>query len=686
MVYRHFTAHLDDAHHIHIHIPKDFTSIAPHFTLEDSTGQVLATRLLHKKEEEFHILYSLRVKDTPSLSNTYWIYDQDRNKSQLIYRGIVQTSYFDDHYTYDGSDLGSHYTSTGTSFKVWAPLSQKILLHIHKENHSSIYPMTRGEKGVWQFQLPGDWEGASYHYLNKVNGDWLEVHDPFAKSSLANGGDSLVIDLDKVRAQAPRNFQAPAALESLIYELSVRDFSQQAEAGFTHPSTFKGLVESPDLHGRHIGLDYLVDLGITHVQLMPIYDFGSVDEHCPEAVYNWGYDPVQYNVPDGSFVDHPDDPYQRLTDLQNMVSSLHARGIGLIMDVVYNHVYNADTFALQKLVPGYSYRLDEKGNRTNGTFCGNDVASERPMIRNFIRQSIRHWVETFGIDGFRFDLMGLLDMETMRAIQEDHPHLLMYGEGWKMATGLDSKFLAHQYQAAELPGIGFFSDDFRNTIKAALVDGSRVEDPDFRKALERALTARQEHFASPDQAIQYIECHDDATVFDHLHHENPTMTVKQRQAAARLGLHLVLLSQGIPFIHSGQEAFRTKKGIENTYNSPDSINRLDWERIIEHKVDTDFIKHLIAFRKAHPILSLDRFDEIEQSVRFTWIDERVLQMDVEADKQRLRVVINFGSRSYTYTNVDSRGLLVHYPTVYEAGLSPKQAKITLAAQSLVVLD
>ena len=686
MVYRHFQAHLDDTKTIHLHIPKEFAQTPLTFTVENRQGETLQTTLAQKEEFDHHLLFTLRSKTGADLSQTYFLYDQDRNSCQLIYRGILQTSFFDKHFTYHGKDLGAHYSSTAVEFKVWAPIAEEVLVKIRKKAEQLTQSMDRGPQGVWSLHLSGDWEGAAYTYLVKVNGSWQETHDPFAYASTANGQASLVIDLDKVRSQASRPLATSDALQSVIYEMSVRDFSWQEEAGFKHAGKFKGLMESPKLDEQAIGFDYLKDLGVTHVQLMPIYDFGSVDEQCPAEVYNWGYDPVQYNVPDGSFVDDPDDPYKRLTDLQQVVSSYHSHGIGIIMDVVYNHVYKADTFALQKLTPGYSYRLDQWGNRTNGTFCGNDLASERPMIRNYIRQSVDHWVDLFGIDGFRFDLMGIIDMETMRAIRADHPGLLIYGEGWKMPTGMDEDLLSHQYQAKSLEGIGFFSDDFRNTIKAALVDGALVEHSDFRKALERALSGHQEHFASPDQVIQYIECHDDATVFDHLHHKNSKLSLAQRMQAARFGLHLVLMAQGIAFIHSGQEAFRTKKGIENTYCSPDSINRLDWQRMVEHHTDTGFIKDLIAYRKQQDLLHLTSFEQIDKQVSFVWLDKQVLAMDVTGHSQEIRVIMNFGSRAYTYHNDVKQKLRVQYPKVYPMDQEHKKKMIRLPEQSLIVLE
>ena len=476
--------------------------------------------------------------------------------------------------------MGASYSPQATDFKLWAPISEKVLLHLEEQ----IIPLQRQDRGVWHTQVLGDLEGKAYYYIHKVNGKWVEVHDPYALSSDANSGHSYVIDRKKISRPIHRAASQVKPTEAVIYEMSVRDFSMQKEAGFSQPGKFASLSESPTVHGHTFGLKYLQDLGITHVQLMPVYDFGSVDEKHPELVYNWGYDPVQYNVPEGSFSSDPHDPYSRIFELQDAIAAYHQADMSVIMDVVYNHVYEADAYAFEKIVPGYFYRLDEQGLRTNGTFCGNDVASEKAMVRHYIQQSVQQWISLYGFDGFRFDLMGILDITTMKQIAQElkaiHPNIYLYGEGWQMPTGLDSDLLAHQFNAEQLPEYGFFSDHFRDTIKQTIVQGSRLDKEHATSWLENVLTANvgltgEQHFLAPHQAINYVECHDNATVFDYFDIQNPNISLRQRLANSRLALHIVLLAQGVPFLHSGQEFYRTKNLIDNTYNLPDDVNKLD---------------------------------------------------------------------------------------------------------------
>ncbi|WP_241209287.1 alpha-amylase family glycosyl hydrolase, partial [Streptococcus sp. DD11] len=414
MVFRKFEAYLDDENIISIELEKNFDAYSIHFTLEDRhSSSPLTIKNINNQEER--IIYTVSANEPIDLTQSYKVYDQDRNHTGLQYRHIVQKPVFDQIFDCSDTDLGARYSPQATDFKLWAPISEKVLLHLKHQ----VYHLKRLDKGVWHTRVEGDLEGQAYSYLHKVNGRWAEVHDPYALSSDVNSGSSYIIDLNRIAKPIQRAKTQLDPTEAVIYEMSVRDFSMQKEAGFSQPGKFASLSESPQVHGQRFGLDYLKNLGISHVQLMPVYDFGSVDEKHPELVYNWGYDPVQYNVPDGSFTSKPRDPYARIEELQAAVAAYHQADISVIMDVVYNHVYNADTYAFEKIVPGYFYRLNAIGFRTNGSFCGNDVASEKAMVRRYIKQSVRQWITLYGFDGFRFDLMGLLDTETMKQIAQE---------------------------------------------------------------------------------------------------------------------------------------------------------------------------------------------------------------------------------------------------------------------------
>ena len=689
MVYRIFQAYLDDENSITIELEKSFDAYSIHFTLEDKHSSSPLT-IKKIENQEHQIVYTLSVNDPIDLTESYTVYDQDRNHTILQYRHIVQKPIFDELFSYQGRDLGASYSPQATDFKLWAPISEKVLLHLEDQ----IISLQRQDRGVWHTQVLGDLEGKAYYYIHKVNGKWIEVHDPYALSSDANSGHSYVIDRKKISKPIQRAASQVKPTEAVIYEMSVRDFSMQKEAGFSQPGKFASLSESPSVHGQTFGLKYLQDLGITHVQLMPVYDFGSVDEKHPELVYNWGYDPVQYNVPEGSFSSDPHDPYSRIFELQDAIAAYHKADMSVIMDVVYNHVYEADNYAFEKIVPGYFYRLDEQGLRTNGTFCGNDVASEKAMVRHYIQQSVQQWVSLYGFDGFRFDLMGILDITTMTQIAQElkaiHPNIYLYGEGWQMPTGLDSDLLAHQFNAEQLPAYGFFSDHFRDTIKQTIVQGSRLDKEHATSWLENVLTANvgltgEPHFLAPHQAINYVECHDNATVFDYFDIQNPNISLRQRLANSRLALHIVLLSQGVPFLHSGQEFYRTKNLIDNTYNLPDEINKLDWLRSLHYSEDIEFLKQLIAFRKVHPLLTLTTSSAIQKACQVKWLSPSLVEYKIQKDKQVLTILINFGTEAATYENKTKQSIHLQYPHINaKKPIAPLADSYTVPAKQVLV--
>ncbi|HEM4050882.1 TPA: type I pullulanase [Streptococcus suis] len=681
MALRQFQAFLDDVATIRLVMEKRFDTEHMSFSLEsdDATSQLFIHSCL---EVENLVLYYLTSLHALNLDKDYAIYDQDRNKTELGYGHIVRSAIFEQNYTYDGSDLGATYSPQSTSFKLWAPISKQVFLVLE----GTPYAMKKGSKGVWQVTVEGDLDSQSYHYLHKVNGEWISVHDPYALSSKANSGDSYVINPNKLHKVRRAQTQRPIS-QAIVYEMSVRDFSWQTEAGFKHRSQFLGLTESPVLDGMKLGMDYIKNLGVTHIQLLPVYDFGSVDENKPQAVYNWGYDPMQYNLPEGSFSSLPNDPYARILELQEAIQAYHDADISVNMDVVYNHVYHAEKYAFELIVPGYFYRYNEHGMRTDGTFCGNDVASERSMVRNYIKQSLRQWTSIYGFDGFRFDLMGILDSDTINQIQEElsaiHPNIYLYGEGWKMATGLEYEKLAHQYNADQLPEVSFFNDDYRDTFKKLLLNPTRLVDKQLHEKVQHLLAgSHYSHFITPQQSLNYIECHDNATAFDYFHIEHPDWTPQQQKRAASFGLQLVLISQGMTFIHSGQEFFRTKDDIDNSYNIPDRINRLDWTRAVHYKEHIEFIQELIAFRKNNPILSQNSYETIQETCDFYWLTEYVLRYQVTNGDKTIQFIINFADSDFVFENEGQQTIHFSFPPVDDK----KAQQITLAGQSICILE
>ncbi|BBA93579.1 type I pullulanase [Streptococcus ruminantium] len=681
MALRQFQAFLDDVATIRLVMEKRFDSENMNFSLEssDATSQLFIHSCL---EVDNLIIYYLTSLHALTLDTDYTVYDQDRNKVELGYGHIVRSAIFEQTYTYNGKDLGATYRPQATIFKLWAPISKQVFLILEDQP----YAMTKGTKGVWEVTVEGDLDGSSYHYLHKVNGEWISVHDPYALSSKTNSGDSYVINLEKLHLVRRAKTQYPIS-QAIVYEMSVRDFSWQKEAGFKHRGQFLGLTESPVMDGMKLGMDYIKDLGVTHIQLLPVYDFGSVDENKPQAVYNWGYDPMQYNLPEGSYSSQPNDPYARILELQETIQAYHDANISVIMDVVYNHVYHAEKYSFELIVPGYFYRYDDHGMRTDGTFCGNDVASERSMVRNYIKQSLCQWLELYGFDGFRFDLMGILDIETINQIQAElsaiHPNVYLYGEGWKMATGLEFEKLAHQYNAEQLPQISFFNDDYRDTFKKILLNPTRLVDKQLHEKVQHLLTgSRLTHFLTPQQSLNYIECHDNATAFDYFHIENSNWTPQQQKRAASFGLQLILISQGMAFIHSGQEFFRTKNEIDNTYNTPDSINRLDWTRAVYYKEHITFLQELITFRKNNPILSQDSYEGIQKTCDFYWLTEYVLRYQVQSTDKTIQFIINFADSDFIYKREEDKVVLHNYPPIEKH----EEQEIIIAGQSICILE
>ena len=409
--------------------------------------------------------------------------------------------------------------------------------------------------------------------------------------------------------------------DSIIYELHVRDFSSKASSGIKEQGKFLGLIEEGTRSDRDdvTGLDYLLNLGFTHLQLLPIYDFGSVDELNPLSHYNWGYDPMQFNVPEGSYASDVNDPYSRVIDLKKVVSKLHEKGLRVVMDVVYNHMFDRFSTSFESIVPYYYFRTGEEGMISNGSFCGNDFDSTRLMGRKYILDSIKLWMTEYGIDGFRFDLMGILDVTTMNQVatlvSELDPNAMVYGEGWNMPTLLEEDDKATMMNQALMPDIGHFNDMFRDTVKGGSMEeeeklkGILLGDmKQFSKLpnllLGSPMKEKETFFSAPWKSVNYVECHDNQTVYDKM----ITCEVDEVENRQKLMLATVLFSQGIPFIHAGQEFCRTKQGAHNSYMSSDTINGLDWHRAYEYKEIVEFTRDAIALRKETPEFKYMSYD------------------------------------------------------------------------------
>ena len=548
-------------------------------------------------------------------------------------RALYESARFARETTYNGP-LGPEYTPAGTRLQLWAPTAEQATVNLYRKGHDSpcigTLPLQRGPQGVWSIWLPGDQHGHYYTFTVTVDGVARETGDPYARAGGLNGLRSMIVDLART---APAGWERdvrpviPPARRS-VWEVSVRDFSQDAASGVRPAWRGKFLAftqTGTTLHGDGIHptcLNYLKRLGVGYVQLMPIFDFGSVDEAKPLLrQYNWGYDPTNYNFPEGSYSTDPARGEVRVRECKEMIAALHAAGIGVIMDVVYNHMYRYEN-VLNNTVPDYFFRQNEDGSLSNGSGCGNEFASERPMARKYMIDSLLYWAQEYHIDGFRFDLMGLYDVDTMnaaRAALDALPggrDILMYGEPWQGGGSQLHRYEANKANLAMLnERIGIFCDDTRDAIKGGCfnarepgyVEGKPGSFWDIGGAVAAWCRSDRLPLHAPSQIVSYVSAHDNFTLWDKLlcvRYERPEFTASDPVALAqnRLAAGIYLTSFGLPFLQAGEEFARTKKGVGNSYRSSPALNRLDWARAGQYHALVDYYRGLLALRAAFPRL------------------------------------------------------------------------------------
>ena len=535
--------------------------------------------------------------------------------------------------------LGPDYTPGGTCLRLWAPTAEAVTVTLyHKGDGGAVLgtkPLVRGAHGVWSVWLPGEQHGRYYTFAVTVDGITRETGDPYARAAGVNGVRSMIVDLART---APSGWERdvrpniPPA-QRAVWEVSVRDFSQDAASGVRPAWRGKYMAftqQGTTLHGDGIHptcLNYLKRLGVKYVQLMPIFDFGSVDEAKPLLrQYNWGYDPTNFNVPEGSYSTDPTRGEVRIRECREMIAALHAAGIGVVMDVVYNHTYRTEN-PLNNTVPYYFFRQNPDGSFSNGSGCGNEFASERPMARRYLIDSILYWAKEYHIDGFRFDLMGLYDAESINAVRAALDALpggrdiLLYGEPWQGGASQLHRYEANKANLAMLnERVGIFCDDTRDAIKGGCFDAREpgyVEGKpgsfwDIGAAVAAWCRSDRLPPHAPSQIVSYVSAHDNFTLWDKLlcvRYEKPEFTARDTVALAqnRLAARIYLTSFGLPFMQAGEEFARTKKGVGNSYRSSPALNRLDWNRAEQYHALVDYYRGLLALRAAFPRLgSTDR--------------------------------------------------------------------------------
>ncbi|HGH7175898.1 TPA: type I pullulanase [Bacillus wiedmannii] len=593
---------------------------------------------------------------------------------------VIRSDEFDHSFYYGGNDLGNIYTPQHTKFRVWAPTASEAKLVTYKKWNDKIgteINMQQSEKGTWKAELTGNQKNLFYTYKVKIGDKWTETVDPYARAASVNGDKGAVVDLEKTnpkkwKANKKPKFKNPE--DAIIYELHVRDLSIQPESGIKHKGKYLGVTEKGTRGPKDVktGLDHMKDLGVTHVQLLPIFDYASVnEENLNDPQYNWGYDPKNFNVPEGSYSTNPYEPTVRITELKQMIQTLHDNNLRVVMDVVYNHMYNAAESNFHKLVPGYYYRYNADGTFANGTGVGNDTASERKMMRKFMVDSVTYWAKEYNLDGFRFDLMGIHDYETMneirKAVNQIDPSIILHGEGWDLNTPLAAELKANQKNAEKMKGIAHFNDNIRDGLKGSVfeekengfVNGKDNMEDSIKKGITAGIyyDTNSSTYKDPEQVLTYVEAHDNHTLWDKLELTNPDDSEEVRKQMHKLSSSILLTSQGIPFLHAGQEFMRTKYGDHNSYKSPDSINQMDWLRRAAFNNEVDYMKGLIELRKKYPAFRMTSAEQIKKHIAFMNTPKNVVAYSIKGNgnKNEYFTVVHNANREAVEITLPSKG-------------------------------
>ena len=554
---------------------------------------------LQKKEIEgkyTHLYYQLDKQLDPHLDYQIMVDDE---LIDLALGKITRSANFDKVNYYDGP-LGFEYHEKYTIFRIWSPVCKEVKIVF--PNLNKIYDLNYLNKGLWEVKVDLELEKEAYYYLARINKNFFKTLDPYGIAGSYKEQVNYVIDINKTyQYKFSKPFFSGSLNDAIILETHLKDFTYNIEGA--ESSFVKAFKDTK------YGLNYVKDLGITHIQFLPINMFYGIDEENKDALYNWGYNPLEYMMLTGWYASMPNDPYNKINEFKELVDTYHKHNICVNLDVVFNHVFKHDMFSYGLLVPGYCYRCDEIGFMTNGSYCGNDLATEHLMIRRLIVDTCKYLLDFYNIDGLRFDLMGLIDIETIRQIEiiasSISNQIILYGEGWQMKTGLDQSLLASN--SNRLPTIGYFNDTFRNYLRgnpfqqtAAILTGNKLDKEQLYNLVMGGWNL--------SQSINYVECHDNYTLNDQM--DKFKLTKEQKKDYLKLALGLILISQGIPFIHLGMEFGRTKKGIGNSYKDNMDINQIIWDDTIEYQDVISYLKNLINLRKTDSSFRLKTKEEV----------------------------------------------------------------------------
>ena len=565
-------------------------------------------------------------------------------------------SRFVDYPVYSGDDLELKVDADGTHFRLWSPRAEAVRVNLYDTGHTGkpfgTLDMNKDEKsGTWTASCGQPLYGKFYTFQVLHDGKWLsETPGVWPKAVGVNGMRAAVIDMSSTDPEGWENDKGPDVAnftDVIIYEMHHRDFSQSPTSGIANKGKFLALTESgtQSPQGLSTGIDHLKELGITHVHILPSYDYNSVDEmNLQQNVYNWGYDPLNYNVPEGSYSTNPSDPASRIREMKQMIKALHDAGIGVVMDVVYNHTAGNDDSNFELTAPGYYHRHWDDGRYSDASACGNETASERRQMSDFIVNSARYWAEEYHVDGFRFDLMGIHDTETMTRVADElkkvNPSVFVYGEGW---TAGDSPLAAERRALKEnvsaMKGVAVFSDDIRDAVKGHYSNesdrGFASGKPGLEETVKIGIVASTAHpqvdyskgnnsrfpyAGSPEMIVNYVSCHDDLCLTDKLRKSMPDAPDSLRREVAKLAQTIVFTSQGTPFVFAGEEIWRDKKGVHNSFQSPDSVNAIDWNNKALFKDQFDYYAALARLRRNHPAFRMTSASDIARHIVFDKID------------------------------------------------------------------
>jgi pullulanase len=554
---------------------------------------------------------------------------------------------------YSGKDLGLTYTPTAATFKIWAPTATAAKLNLYKSDLGGTatrsIAMNQGVNGVWYLTVPENLKNSYYTFQVNIGNTWSEeVVDPYAKACGTNGVRAQVIDLKETNPVGWAGDKSPSfstsnkQTDAVIYELHVRDASIHASSGIKNKGKFIGLAElgTKNSAGQFTGLSHIKELGVTHIHLLPFYDYNSVDETKSAVQYNWGYDPVNYNIPEGSYSTNPADGKVRIKELKELIKTMHSNGLRIIMDVVYNHTALTKNSNFNILVPDYYYRKRADGSFSDASSCGNETASEKAMFQKFMIESVVYWVNEYHIDGFRFDLMGIHDIQTMNMISDTlrkiKPSIVLYGEGWTSSSSpLPDEKRALKKNAAQLNGIAVFSDDMRDGIKGSVFNiddrgfaTGKIENSESVKFgivaagkhpqinYSKVNYSKEPYTAGPAGLINYADCHDNNILWDKIELSFKDASATERTKMHELAYAIVLTAQGASFLHAGTEFLRTKNGVENSFDKGDMVNGIDWDLKTKNNASYQFIKSLVQIRRVHPAFRMQTAEQIATNLNF----------------------------------------------------------------------